>query len=89
MNSPDHPIDGQMIALHYTRKESATAESFDDTPLTQRIMAFARQQGMEHAINTELTTRLARGSLSPEIPVELYQAAAQVLAFVWSTSQSP
>lgn len=52
-------------------------------PLAERIMALAREHGVPIQKNPALVEVLLQLDLGREIPPELYQVVAEVLAFVY------
>ncbi len=77
-----------VIALHYSEKTSDSVVLRDGKLLSQHLTQIAHQHGIAHTLDPALAASMARTSLHPDIPDDLYTAAAQVLAFVWSTTQS-
>lgn len=77
------------VALRYRAMEGApviNAKGYDD--VAQHIKRLAREHGITVVENKPLARALARrGRLGKTIPVELYAAVAEVLAFVYRTRQ--
>ena len=51
--------------------------------IAEQIIKAAREAGLEITQDADLTELLAKVPVGTEIPVELYQAVAEVLAFVY------
>jgi len=51
--------------------------------LAEKIIELARQHGVEIVENPALAKTLVKLDLDQEIPVELYRAVAEVIAFVY------
>jgi len=54
-----------------------------DGLIAQKIIEFAREKGIPVQSNETLVEALMQVELSREIPPELYQAVAEVLAFIY------
>ncbi|NLI93641.1 MAG: flagellar biosynthesis protein FlhB [Peptococcaceae bacterium] len=54
-----------------------------DGLVAQKIIEFAREKGIPVQSNETLVEALMQVELSAEIPPELYQAVAEVLAFIY------
>lgn len=72
------------VALHY--------EDTDDAPrilakgqgyVAERIIELAEQQGIPIREDADLTASLAQLDLGEAVPPELYQAVAEVLAYIY------
>ncbi|OQY19719.1 MAG: flagellar biosynthesis protein FlhB [Desulfobacteraceae bacterium 4572_35.1] len=83
-----------------TEKKKAVAVTYDqqrgDAPLivasgkglmAEQIIKVAREAGVEIAQDADLTEVLSKVPVGTEIPVELYQAVAEVLAFVYRVNK--
>lgn len=75
----------QAVALHYERK-------FDSTPkvlaagrgdVAQEIIAAARVAGVEIVEDPDLLEVLGRVPVGEDIPPELFQVIAEILAFIY------
>lgn len=55
--------------------------------VAERIIALAREYGVPVHQDIEVVNKLARLSLGSEVPPELYQAVARVLAFIFSLEE--
>jgi flagellar biosynthesis protein len=56
--------------------------------VAENILAKAREAGVEIVADPDLSELLARIPLGREIPPELYQAVAEILAFVYRVNKS-
>lgn len=56
--------------------------------IAEQIMALAKDAGVPHYQDPHLARLLAQADLGEEIPPALYQAVAEVIAFVWSLSDA-
>ncbi|MEO0425296.1 MAG: EscU/YscU/HrcU family type III secretion system export apparatus switch protein [Pseudomonadota bacterium] len=54
--------------------------------VAEQIVALAKDAGVPHYQDPHLARLLAQVDLGEEIPPALYQAVAEVIAFVWSLS---
>ena len=79
----------QAVALKYDKEKS-------DAPLVvasgkghvaEQIIKAAREAGLEITRDADLTELLTKIPVGSEIPVELYQAVAEVLAFVYRANR--
>lgn len=55
--------------------------------LAEQIVKVAREAGLEVRSDPDLTELLAKIPVGTEIPTELYQAVAEVLAFVYRVNK--
>jgi flagellar biosynthesis protein len=55
--------------------------------IAEQIIKAAREAGLEISQDADLTELLAKIPVGMEIPVELYQAVAEVLAFVYRVNK--
>lgn len=55
--------------------------------IAEQIIKTAREAGLEITQDADLTELLAKVPVGTEIPVELYQAVAEVLAFVYRVNK--
>ncbi|MBN2644184.1 MAG: EscU/YscU/HrcU family type III secretion system export apparatus switch protein [Desulfuromonadaceae bacterium] len=73
------------VALRYD-KERADAPMIvasGQGQVAERIIELAREAGLHITSDPDLTEVLAKIPVGAEIPVELYQAVAEVLAYVY------
>lgn len=73
------------VALLYDRDRGGAPQvvASGRGEIAARIVETARQAGVEVVEDPDLLELLARVPLGQEVPVELYQAVAEVLAFVY------
>ncbi|MBW2186988.1 MAG: EscU/YscU/HrcU family type III secretion system export apparatus switch protein [Deltaproteobacteria bacterium] len=55
--------------------------------IAEQIIKAAREAGLEITQDADLAELLAKVSVGTEIPVELYQAVAEVLSFVYRVNK--
>lgn len=74
------------IALKYTSEENEAPVVIASGrgQVAERMVATAKSSGVPLHEDKSLAALLARLETGTEIPPELYQAVAQVIAFVWS-----
>jgi len=78
------------VALEYGTQESPTLIAKGDDELAQEIIAEAKKHGILIAEDPQLVAALSQVGLSEEIPEELYQAVAVMLAWAyWLKGLSP
>ena len=78
------------VALEYGTQESPTLVAKGDDELAQEIIAEAKKHGIFIAEDPQLVAALSQIGLSEEIPEELYQAVAVMLAWAyWLKGLSP
>lgn len=72
------------VALAYENGSSApTIVASGKGLVAEKIMAAAKEAGVEIVEDPDLVELLANIPLGREIPAELYQAVAEILAFVY------
>jgi flagellar biosynthesis protein len=78
------------VALLYDQKKSGApiVKASGQGELAFKILAVAEEAGIPIQENPNLVEVLAQIPLENEIPVELYQAVAEILAFVYRLNQS-
>lgn len=73
------------VALRYAREEESAprvvARGVGET--AERILALAREHGVPVREDADLVELLAACELDEEIPIELYAAVAEILAFLY------
>jgi flagellar biosynthesis protein len=76
------------VAIVYDEKESAAPRVVASGKglVAERIIATAREAGVHIKEDPNLVEILAKIPLGNEIPVELYQTIAEVLAFVYQVN---
>jgi len=84
MNS-DQPIPRQAVALHYAPKKDAAPKLVAKGRgyLADKILELARQHHIPIRHDKNLVQILAKLDLEAEIPQEVYQAVAEILAFIY------
>jgi flagellar biosynthesis protein len=77
------------VALLYDRKkaDAPVVAAAGKGELAQKILDTAEAAGVPIQSDPDLVEVLARVPLGDEIPVELYQAVAEILAFVYSLNR--
>jgi flagellar biosynthesis protein len=77
------------VALRYDRGRSDAPQlvAKGKGEVAARIIDTARQAGVQVVEDRDLLELLARVPLGREIPIELYQAVAEILAFVYRVDQ--
>ncbi len=73
-------------ALRYDRKKNnaPVIAASGQGEVAERILETAREAGIPIQEDPDLVEVLAKVPVGDEIPVELYQAVAEILAFVYS-----
>ena len=76
------------VAIVYDEKESAAPKVVASGKgiVAEKIIATAREAGVHIKEDPNLVEILAKIPLGNEIPVELYQTVAEVLAFVYQVN---
>jgi flagellar biosynthesis protein len=78
------------VALEYGAQESPTLIAKGEDELAHEIIAEAKKQGIFIAEDPQLVAALSQVGLAEEIPEELYQAVAVMLAWAyWLKGLSP
>ena len=78
------------VALEYGQQESPSVIAKGDDELALEIIAEAKKHGSFIAEDPQLVAALSQVGLSEEIPEELYQAVAVMLAWAyWLKGLSP
>lgn len=77
------------VALVYDREkaDAPTVAASGRGEVAERIVKAAEEAGVPIQSDPDLVEVLARVPLGDEIPVELYQAVAEILAFVYSLNR--
>ena len=77
------------VALVYNEKEASAPQvvATGKGHIAERIIATAREAGVHIKEDRDLVEVLAKIPLGNEIPVELYQTVAEVLAFVYQVNK--
>ena len=72
------------VALSYEKEKGAPmVVASGQGAMAEKILSTAREAGVEVVADPDLVELLAGIPLGMEIPAELYQAVAEVLAFVY------
>jgi flagellar biosynthesis protein len=71
------------VALKYDGERAPTISAVGNHELADEIIRIAREHGVPLYENAELASTLARLSLNDEIPEQLYQLVAEILAFAF------
>lgn len=75
------------LALQYDGEGAPTVTAKGEGELAERIIAAAKEAGVPIEENPLLSEALSQIELGEEIPVELYQAVAEVISFVLNVSR--
>ncbi len=73
----------QAVALKYEGRGAPRVIAKGERLVAEEIIRLAREAGVPIMNDPELTALLSQVALEDEIPPELYQAVAAVLAFVY------
>jgi flagellar biosynthesis protein len=78
------------VALLYDRKKSGApiVKASGQGELAQKILEVAEEAGIPIQEDPDLVEILGKVPIGDEIPVELYQAVAEILAFVYKVNKS-
>lgn len=84
----EQKIINKAVAIVYDEKESAAPRVVASGKgiVAEKIIATAREAGVHIKEDPNLVEILAKIPLGNEIPVELYQTVAEVLAFVYQVN---
>ncbi len=82
-NPGQNPNIKQAAALAYDRIGAPRVVAKGKGHVARKIIEFAREKGIPIQNNETLVETLMQVELSAEIPPELYQAVAEVLAFIY------
>ena len=87
----EHPESGikKVVALSYDSKadDAPTVAASGKGAVADRILDVARDAGIPVQQDPDLVEVLARVPVGDEIPVALYQAVAEILAFVYALNR--
>ena len=84
MKQPQQPKSAPAaVALKYDGQRAPTISAVGNHELANEIVRIAREHGVPLYENAELASTLARLSLNDEIPEQLYQLVAEILAFAF------
>lgn len=76
----------QAAALEYSKDQAFSAPriiAIGEGHIAERIIALAQEEGIPIYEDVEIIAKLVRVPLGSEIPPELYQAVAKVLALIY------
>jgi len=75
----------QAIALHYDRRPQSTPKvvATGRGDLAQQIIAAAEAAGVDIVQDPDLLEVLGRVPVGEDVPTELFQAVAEILAFIY------
>ncbi len=75
----------QAVALHYDRQSESSPKviATGRGDLAQQIIAAAKVAGIDIVQDPDLLEVLGRVPVGEEIPAELFQAVAEILAFIY------
>lgn len=71
------------VALKYDGEQAPIISAAGSHQLADEIIRIAREHGVPLYENAELASTLAQLSLNDEIPEQLYQLVAEILAFAF------
>ena len=84
------PPSREAIAIEYGKRKVPVISARGHDDVVERILSEARKQGVHIAENPTLLALLSRVDLDEDIPPELYNAVAVVLAWVyWLKGMKP
>ncbi len=83
MMTPNRPL--RAVALHYEQKPLATPNivATGEGDFARQIIAAARAAGIDIVEDPDLMEVLGRVPVGEDIPPELFQAVAEILAFLY------
>jgi flagellar biosynthesis protein len=75
----------QAVALHYDHRPQSTPKvvAAGRGDLAQQIIAAAKAAGVDIVQDPDLLEVLGRVPVGEEVPAELFQAVAEILAFIY------
>lgn len=77
------------VALSYEKEKGAPlVVASGQGAMAEKILSTAREAGVEVVADPDLVELLAGVPLGMEIPPELYQAVAEILAFVYRANNN-
>ncbi len=84
----EQPRAKKAVALLYDQNKSAAPKvvASGSHLIAERIIATAREAGVHIKEDKDLVEMLAKIPIGEEIPADLYQTIAEVLAFVYSVN---
>ena len=87
MNEKNKKID-RAVALHYDHQPGSAPKVVASGcgEVAQKIIVLARQAGVDIVEDADLLEVLAKVPIGQEIPAALFQAVAEILAFVYQAN---
>ena len=87
MNDKTYPTK-QVVALNYDRQAGGAPKvvAAGKGEIAQKILAAARHAGVEIVEGADLLEVLGKVPIGQEIPPQLFQAVAEILAFVYQAN---
>ncbi len=82
-DNPEAPLK-KAVALKYTAPDAPTVIAKGEGVLAEKIIEAARENGIVVQEDPILAQALGAVELEDEIPVELYEAVAEIIGFVLS-----
>lgn len=85
----ENPGVSKAVAILYDEKDSAAPKviASGKGTIAEKIIATAREAGIHIQEDANLVEILSKVPLGEEIPVELYQTVAEILAFVYQVNE--
>lgn len=85
----EKPVINKAVAIVYDENEAAAPKvvASGKGVIAEKIIATAREAGVHIQEDANLVEILAKVPMGEEIPVELYQTIAEVLAFVYRVNE--
>jgi len=82
-------VANKAVAILYDEKETAAPKvvASGKGVIAEKIIATAREAGIHIQEDANLVEILAKVPIGEEIPVELYQTVAEILAFVYKVNE--
>lgn len=89
MPNPPHPPPRKAVALRYDAEQDAAPKVIakGQRLLAEKIIRIAKEHGIHLHEDPDLVAVLAKLDINTEIPEELYQVVAEVLAVVYRLNQ--
>jgi flagellar biosynthesis protein len=77
------------VALRFKPEDNAPkAIALGKGEIAEKILAIAAQKGVPVVVKPELVDKLINLELNQEIPVELYEIIAEILAYIYRLEDS-
>jgi flagellar biosynthesis protein len=83
------PVRERAVALNYDHSPGSAPKvvASGQGEVAQKIIALAREAGVEIVQDADLLEVLAKVPVGQEIPADLFQAVAEILAFVYRANK--